>query len=120
MLRDDDAGLGIENKPGGVHQNEQVSHYADELARRFPKGWALIYLSGDGTPPPETSLCPEKREQLRKSGNYVELNYAEDLAEWLDTCVHGCEADKVRWFLRDFHDHVVTSLKNQGVETKDA
>jgi hypothetical protein len=110
-------GLGIENKPGLVHQKDQLSHYADELQQRFRNGWALIYLSGDGVKPPAISLSCERRGQLLASGNYLEMNYAGDLAAWLDTCIHACEADKVRWFLRDFRDYAATNFKNQ--ETQD-
>jgi PD-(D/E)XK nuclease superfamily len=113
VLYEGDAGLGIENKPGLVHQHEQVSDYAGELKRRFGKGWAMIYLSGDGTSPPEESLRFEERAQLLGSGNYLEINYAADLTEWLYTCTRACDADKVRWFLRDFHDYVAGNFKNQ-------
>jgi PD-(D/E)XK nuclease superfamily len=114
-------GFGIENKPWAKDQGKQLYDYANHLSRCFETRWALFYLSGSGNLPATHSLTSDERQKLLHSGNYLELTYAGDLAEWLSTCVHACDADKVRWFLRDFRDFAMTKFKfvEQGRENAD-
>jgi hypothetical protein len=104
--------LGIENKPWAADQNNQVHDYIKYLKERFEERWAFIYLNGYRRGPSEESLGAECRKLLRKSGHYVELDYANDLAQWLHQCTLACEADKVRWFLRDFRAYTLREFKS--------
>jgi len=111
VLSEGDIGIGIENKPWVADQNRQLSDYAKYLSRYFSGGWMLLYVSGAGNPPATQSLSSDERQVLLNGGNYLELSYAADLAEWLSACIHACDADKVRWFLRDFQDFSMTKFK---------
>ena len=48
----------------------------------------------------------EIKEDLMKSGQYVEMNYSHFLKVWLQACQQRAEADKVRMFLGDFIDYI--------------
>lgn len=104
--------LGVENKPWAADLNKQVHDYIKYLMEHSKDGWAFIYLKGNGTKPSEESLCAKQRKELLKSGHYVELDYANDLAQWAQQCALACEADKVRWFLRDFRAYALREFKS--------
>jgi PD-(D/E)XK nuclease superfamily len=99
-------GIGIENKPWAQDQEAQLSHYADYLEKRFRKAWALIYLRGYSGVPNDTVLPAERRRCLLENHSYIEWSYWADLAKWLKACIEVCEAEKVRWLLRDFLAYV--------------
>lgn len=104
--------MGIENKPWARDLENQVHDYVEDLKKSSGDSWAFIYLNGYGKPPSEESLCAECRKRLLKSGHYVELDYANDLAQWAQQCALACEADKIRWFLRDFRAYALREFKS--------
>ena len=99
-------GVMIENKPWAQDQNNQLFDYIAHLRICFPKGFIAVYLSGDGASPDQSSLPNELKEDLMKSGQYVEMNYSHFLKVWLQACQQRAEADKVRMFLGDFIDYI--------------
>lgn len=111
VVGEGDLGFGIENKPWAKDQSQQLRDYAAYLAHRYRRGWMLLYISGTGALPAIHALSSDERHRLLNAGTYLELSYAADLAEWLDACVHACDADKVRWFLRDFQGFAMTQFK---------
>jgi hypothetical protein len=114
VVSDGKLGIGIENKPFAKDLTDQLKHYALELSKRY-RQWILLYLPGRaGTKPEKASISQELRYKYMSSGNYLDLCYAEDLADWTEACIHACEAEKVRWFLRDFRDFSMTRFKDNG------
>ena len=111
VVSEGDIGLAIENKLWAKDQDQQLKDYATYLSRRYSRGWMLLYISGEGAPPASHSLPSDMRQNLLNAGEYLELSYAADLVEWLDGCVHMCDADKVRWFLRDLQNFAMTKFK---------
>jgi hypothetical protein len=107
--------IGIENKPWAVDQPAQLAHYAEDLKNRY-RSWALIYVRGDGGEPGEGTLPEERRRELLSQGCYAEWSYPVDFANWVTTCAKICEADKLRWLLRDFHSYVLSSFSLTGQE----
>jgi hypothetical protein len=71
-----------------------------------------MYLNGYGASPSRTSLSQKLRLEELQSGRYVEWNYAGDLAQWVQQCTLNCEADKIRWFLRDFGTYILREFAN--------
>jgi hypothetical protein len=113
-------GIGIENKPWAGAQLGQLSDYAKQLEAQYST-WLLIYLSDTGDPPPMESLPRERRDDLLAAGTYVEWTYPVEFATWLKECSQVCEAEKLRWLIRDFHRYVVSSFGlAYHQETKDA
>lgn len=104
--------LGIENKPWAADLKNQVRDYIDDLMEYSKDRWAFIYLSGYGAAPSKKSLCTKWRQELLESGHYVELDYANDLAQWPQQCALACEADKIRWLLKDFRTYTLRGFKS--------
>ncbi len=93
--------IGIENKIWAGDQDHQIKDYHVYL-RSTTKDYVLIYLSCSGGKPPEYSIPATERKTLEAEGRLVCLSYRDFLAPWLRACLKECEADKVRWFIRDF------------------
>ena len=93
--------VGIENKPWAGEQKNQLEDYAEYLKKiTEEERFLLIYLDGWGRE--ATSIRPELKEELKKEGKFVELSYRRFLIPWLKECFKECEAEKIRWFLKDF------------------
>ncbi len=93
-----DLGIGIENKPWAGDQPDQIGDYCTALDHRYGGEFRLVYLAGDGREP--ASISGTRANELKGQGKLITLSYAV-LTEWLARCSRHCEADKVRWFLRD-------------------
>lgn len=99
-------GIVIENKPWANDQPVQLMAYAKDAKIRFPDGWVLIYLHGVGKVADEYTL-PNK-EELKRSGNYLDADYIQFLTDWLRICCADDHSipEKVRFFLRDFMNYI--------------
>jgi hypothetical protein len=106
----------IENKPRASDLDNQVRHYIEDLQHSRGRNWGFLYLNGYGASPSCTSLCAKLRLQLLESGRYVEWDYVGDLAQWVQQCAQTCEADKIRWFLRDFRTYILREFASPGNE----
>ena len=104
--------VGIENKPWAGEQKNQLEDYVGYLREISEKGkFLLIYLDGWGRE--ATSIKSELKEELKKEGKFVELSYRRFLIPWLKECFKECEAEKVRWFLRDFISWIENNLREE-------
>src|SRR3990170_2801468 len=101
-------GVGIENKPWAPDLPDQVADYVNQLERTYQGRFHFVYLSPNGTPP--KSLAKEKVEDLVSCGKLSIWAYSRGLRDWLRECERSCEADKVRWFLRDFQSYVANEF----------
>jgi hypothetical protein len=94
-----DFAIAIENKPWAGEQDKQVADYIRHLRTRHGERFVLVYLSGNGTPP---RSIEDERPSLERAGRFRLMTYRPDLIRWLEACLMHCEADRMRWFLRDF------------------
>ena len=106
-------GLAIENKPYDRDRRKQVQRYLEYLREKYDERFLLIYLSPSGEAPSEESLPEKERDKWK--GHFAIMPYyrgQEDradsafrirhsLADWLEECRKNCEAERLRWFLRD-------------------
>ncbi len=115
--------LAIENKPWAKDQTNQVGDYLKALEKY--ESHLLIYLSGNGKGPGEDSLGKAERERLAEQlaggrrrfailpyraaakldDEFSDFRPGFSLADWLAECRTKCDADKLRWFLRDVEDY---------------
>ena len=93
--------IGIENKIWAGDQKDQLKDYGEYLANKG-KDYLLIFLTCDGREPSEWSIPKDERIELERDGRLIALSYGQLLLPWLKECLKECEADKVRWFIRDF------------------
>ena len=105
--------LAIENKPYAGDQENQVKDYLEYLEKEYGERFLLIYISPTGEGPSDRSI--HKTELVAKwKGRFAIMPYyrgqedqANDfriphsLADWLGECRKNCEAERLRWFLRD-------------------
>jgi hypothetical protein len=98
--------IGIENKPWAIDQENQLVDYIAHLNPRDK--WAMLYLSGSGDPPSKDSLHRDCREKFIENGQLRVIPFCMQAAghppleTWLEACIRDCEAERVRWFLKDF------------------
>ena len=98
--------IGIENKLTAEEQDCQLEDYAKDLISRASK-YLLIYLDLQGRKP--RSL--ENPEKLEEDGRFACLDYDNFLKSWLLCCYKECEAEKIRWFIKDFIDWIDEQAK---------
>ena len=107
------AGIGIENKPWADEGNKQLEAYAEYLCKRYKgKSYSLIFLHGQEAE--AKSLPDEIKKKLEPERRFQMIPYSSpsgrSLHSWLVRCAEVCQADKVRWFLRDFANYVATQF----------
>ena len=112
-------GIVIENKPWATDQKEQLKDYADEAAKRFSDCWVLIYLHGTGKAVDEYTISKKKLQELEAGGNFFNTDYSYFLIRWLQICLERVEAEKMRWFLRNFIDYIEKEFQNGFIFNED-
>ena len=95
--------IGIENKPWAHEQPEQIQHYLSFLHQEDERA-CVLYLSGSGEDA-ETIEEDKRQHYLTIPYGYSNDN-APSVAHWIAECQSRCEADKVRWFLKDLQGYV--------------
>ena len=95
--------IGVENKPWAGEQPEQLQRYL-EILQENDEGACVLYLSGDGE---ESETVP--KDKLHHY-SMIPYGYADNgrpsVAHWLAECAARCEADRVRWFLKDMREYI--------------
>jgi hypothetical protein len=106
--------IGIENKPCARDQKDQMRDYCDQLSIQYGGKFLMVYLTPQGANP--ESLSKEEIEQLSKPPRKLFcLSYNSGIKEWLNLCQRECQADKIRWFLKDFERFVDLSFGSEGI-----
>jgi len=108
--------LGVENKPWALDQVNQIEDYVNDLDRESKGRFLCIYLSRDGSPPDESSISTPRRALLEQNGQLKWLSYPKVMCRWLDKCIRECQADRVRWFLRDFREYLLRQFPQTDLE----
>ena len=114
--KDDVFWIGIENKPWAGYQDGQVADYLKALLQlQKPLGNAFILcFSGDGCKPSEDALkgLDDQKRSLCLTvpyrGNYGDYP---SLENWLQQCREQCEAERVRWFLKDLLEYIKSQFE---------
>ena len=112
--------IGIENKPWAGDQKGQISHYLDTLRKKSRKKNArMLYLSGDGTEPSEDAW-EGSDDKKRDRSLCLTIPYRQNsderlsLENWLQQCWEQCEAERVRWFLKDLLEYIKSQFENSA------
>ena len=112
--------LTIENKPYARDGKDQIRNYLDWLEENYGDRFLLIYLSPRGEAPSDYSVEPaDLRDEAgnpARTFRIMPYHRAEDgaeddefepfrtgfgLADWLRECREHCDAERLRWFLRE-------------------
>ena len=100
VLKLEDQWIGIENKPWAVEQDDQLQHYLEFLRQKDAQA-CVLYLSGNG----------DDAKTIQDEDHYLTIPYGRtkngpSVAHWVEKCHRHCDADKVRWFLKDLHEYI--------------
>lgn len=107
--------LGIENKPWAGEQDRQAQHYLETLALK-DKNARIYYFSGDGSDSKTIDVCSKEKCRtvpFRKDGKRPSIE------GWVENCLLVCEAEPVRWFLKDLLKYIRHYFSMEGVPTID-
>lgn len=108
--------IGIENKPWAPEQEKQVTKYMKhlgELAKSVEGGTAwILYLSGGGSDPETTEgLSKGERKRCLTVPYRTRDGKPPSVENWIRRCWEQCEAERVRWFLKDFLEYVEVNFE---------
>ena len=114
-----DKWIGIENKPWAGEQPEQIQHYLSFLQQKKKDSRAcIVYLSGSGEDA-KTIEDDKRRHYLTIPYNSYTNGNGPSVAHWIAECWSRCEADQVRWFLKDLHKYVKRSFNAELAESEE-
>jgi len=95
-----DRAIILENKPWAMEQPDQIRGYVDHAVRYYGDRFVLLFLTPSGREP--QSIPAEAWSRLVAAGQAGTIAYNGAVRRWLEDCIRECQADRVRWFLRDF------------------
>ena len=101
VLRIGDRWIGIENKPWAYDQPGQLQCYLNFLLKEDPRA-CILYLSGSG----EVSGTIHEENAHYLTIPYGYANNGPSVAHWVAECQRHCQADNVRWFLKDLQKYI--------------
>ena len=101
VLKIEDMWIGIENKPWAHEQDDQLQHYLEFLQREKDVEACVLYLSGNG----------EHARSIDDHNRYMTIPYGRakngpSVANWIAGCHRRCDAENVRWFLKDLLKYI--------------
>ena len=101
VVKLEDKWIGVENKPWASEQPEQLQHYLHFLQQKRDAQACVLYLSGTG----------DDADTIEDDDHYMTIPYGytkngPSVAHWLAECHRRCQADKVRWFLKDLLEYI--------------
>jgi len=112
LIKWEDFGIMIENKPWAKDQFEQILDYKLNLTKKFKDNFLIIYLSNNKIEPDVSSISKEELSNLKKKNQYIQLSIQSELKFWVEQSFKECQSDKIRWFLKDFIIYIENNFNN--------
>ena len=112
--KDDVFWIGIENKPWAGDQEGQIADYLDTLLKKSPENARMLYFSGDGKNPSKGAWggSDDQKRLLCLTVPYRQNSDEHpSLENWLQQCWEQCEAERVRWFLKDLLEYIKSQFE---------
>ena len=101
--------IGIENKPFSQDLENQISDYLNELQWSDEEA-RVLYLSGNGRDPEDFSLPTDPVGRARCVTVPYRGGESPSIEKWIQRCWRDCEAERVRWFLKDLLGYIRRSF----------
>ena len=102
--------IGIENKPWAGEQKNQVEDYLKFLQDKDREAY-LCYFSGDGS---DSTSAGEYKNKCRTVA-YRKRGKKPSVEGWIERCLPVCEAENVRWFLKNLLKYIRCEFSSEGV-----
>jgi hypothetical protein len=96
-------GIGIENKPYTIDQENQLSDYSKQLSKEFNDNYVLVFLSN--RLPDKKSIEKDLKESLIEQNKYVHLDF-NDIIKWLEESQKKVNATKIYHYLEDLINQI--------------
>jgi len=108
--------IAIENKIWAKDQKDQLEYYNQHLVKKLEeREYILFYLNPYGLSPSEASIDQKAFEDLKKSGNIKIIDYQEDIINLVQEWINICEADRIRFILKDFKQYLNQEIKGINI-----
>ena len=104
-------GIGIENKPYTIDQENQLSDYSKHLSKEFNDNYVLVFLSN--RPPDVSSIEKDMLQSLIEQNKYVHLDF-NDIIKWLETSKGKVEYQKIIYYIEDLIDQIKMDINNEN------
>ncbi len=104
--------LGIENKPWALDSENQVGAYLEYLRKNKDPEAKICYFSGDGNDPDPTSIAKGNPDCLTVP--YRKTGANPSIENWIERSLQACEAEPVRWFLKDLLGYIREEFRSEG------
>lgn len=94
--------LAFENKPYAHDKRGQLKAYLEYLGEQYGTRFLLVYLPPNDQEPDQISLPQADRERWQR--HFRVMPYAAgnpSLKDWFAACRSRCDAERLRWFLRE-------------------
>ena len=107
--------IGIENKPWAKAHKEQIANYLKDLLEECDENALLLYFSGNGSEPDDKAygkLDNERRSRCLTVPYRQSNSDSLSLESWIQQCREQCEAERVRWFLKDLLEYIRNQFEN--------
>ena len=115
----DDLWIGIENKPWAEDQDDQMGFYLRDLEKRGTG--RMLYFSKDGKNPTEwPKLKPVDRDRCLTVPYPRGNDGSPSVERWIEECRKKCEAEVVRWFLKDLLKFIRRKFEFRTTDMSDA
>lgn len=98
--------IAIENKVWAKDQSDQMKDYKDFLNKRHKGGNLLVYLTPYGHKPDGISITQPEWESGLKNGSICSMSYKHHILPMLESWESKCKAERVRFFIREFKNHL--------------
>ena len=111
--------IGIENKPWAVDQDQQIEFYLKDLRKRGTG--RMLYFSKDGKNPTEwPTLKPEARDRCLTVPYRRGNDGSPSVEHWIEECRKRCDAEVVRWLLKDLLKFIRREFEFRTIDVSDA
>lgn len=107
--------LGIENKPEAKDQPNQMRDYLKSLREKDGNA-RVCYLSGRGED--SATICESDKDRCL-TVPYRKNDKLPSVEGWIERCLLVCEAEPVRWFLKDLLKYVRYQFSMEGAPAID-
>lgn len=106
--------IAVENKIGALDQKNQLKDYANYLEKQSGGQYILFYLNPSGVDPAVRSINKSLKEELLKQRKLKIISYETDLIPLINLWLANCEAENVRYFLKEFRKYIEIKFLNQN------
>ncbi|MGB6034671.1 MAG: PD-(D/E)XK nuclease family protein [Cryomorphaceae bacterium] len=98
--------IAVENKVWAKDQPDQMVDYKEFLKKHHPHSYVLVYLTPYGKMPSGVGMTEKEWIDGKADGSLCSMSYKNDILPMLESWEAKCKAERVRFFIREFRNHL--------------